>query len=329
MKTKYILLITLAVIFLSPLNINAESSQDISRKIETHLFELTSDDNWKVAKTTALIDSSGNERYSHFSTTNGEKDGYVVFDHQMNQVVEFSIDGNNLANKGIDSDSKRVYFFGPTLLYIEEDNRIENVSNPNDFHEKEVFITRLSKEETRVANLTSRNRVQNDMFMPTSTVWAQLPNPLPRYTYNPNGICGSTAAAMMLRYMDLYVNGNFVPTHLQSNDGVLLIKHLVPYIDGASPGSTAGEQSAGINTYLAGKVNYSTRVDYPYDYIFYASITYGRPFLLNLSGHPTFGYHAVTAYAYSDGWPVVNTGWSNPSTTYINPGYASWAVVFN
>ena len=245
----------------------------------------------------------------------------------MNEVVEFSINGNNLQNKDINTNN--VYYFGPTLLYIEKEDILENVSNPNDYHEKNTFISLLSEEENRVAKLSNRLKVQTDIFMPLSTVWAQLPNPLPRYTYNPNGICGSTAAAMMLRYMDLYVNGNFVPTHLQSSDGVLLIKHLVPYIDGSTPGSTAGEQSAGINAYLNGKVNYSTRVDYPYDYIFYASITQGRPFVLNLSGHPTFGYHAVTAYAYSDGWPVVNTGWLNPPTVYINPGYASWAVVFN
>ena len=121
------------------LPISAKSSVYIEEERESHLSQLTKVYNWKITEVTSLIDSSGAERYSHFSTSNGKIDGYVVYDHYMNEVVEFSINGNNLQNKDINNTNK-IYYFGPTLLYVEKEEMLENVVNPNDFHDKKTFI---------------------------------------------------------------------------------------------------------------------------------------------------------------------------------------------
>lgn len=146
MRIKSNLLIVLVLLFLLSLPISAKSNVYIEEKIESHLSQLTKDYNWKITEVTSLIDSSGAERYSHFSTSNGKIDGYVVYDHYMNEVVEFSIDGNNLQNKEINNTNK-IYYFGPTLLYVEKEEMFENVVNPNDFHDKKTFISLLSKKK--------------------------------------------------------------------------------------------------------------------------------------------------------------------------------------
>jgi len=41
---------------------------------------------------------------------------------------------------------------------------------------------------------------------------------VPNDSYNPNGICGSTASAMMLRYLDTYFPGDNVPSSLEMSE---------------------------------------------------------------------------------------------------------------
>ena len=305
-------------------NINYNNTKtELCRSIEEHLYELTNNNHWHAEYYCSLKNVNGVNQYSYYLLSDSNQNGYLVFDEKTDEVVEFSLECDRLQSDSFSANKSDIlYYFGPGMVYAKSGNVIFNVSNPVDC----INIKSIKKvDEGKNNNFDSG--IKSNLFMPRSTVWAILPNSLPNYSYNTGTICGSTAAAMMLRYMDLYVDGNFVPTYLESSNGVNLINHLVSYIENPT-GSTAGSQSSGINAYLAGKVSYSTSTSYLYDYITYASITNGRPYIVNVYGHPTYGIHAMTAYAYSDGWPVVNDGWGNTSI-YINPGYSSGIVVFN
>ena len=48
-----------------------------------------------------------------------------------------------------------------------------------------------------------------------------------RYSYNPDGRCGSVAGAIVLNYYDRYKSPSYVPNSLESSDGVALINALV------------------------------------------------------------------------------------------------------
>lgn len=74
------------------------------------------------------------------------------------------------------------------------------------------------------------------------------------YNYNPNDICGSTTAAILLMYYDDYVSNSYVASNYEvCNTGEALIKMLVPYIDGFTPGSTANDMVSGLNLYLTSR----------------------------------------------------------------------------
>lgn len=154
---------------------------------------------------------------------------------------------------------------------------------------------------------------------------------VPNYQYSPNGICGSTAAAMLLRWYDIYQNQKYAPSSLESGDGVALIKHLVGYIDEDVPGSMPGEVFTGIMDYCS-----SQGISHPGGYDVYTDAyvigrvdSYGTPFLIALYSHPKYHRHWVTGYGYnySDGtcYIIVNDGWGSTNIS-INPIYASQIV---
>lgn len=117
---------------------------------------------------------------------------------------------------------------------------------------------------------------------------------VPNYSYNPNGICGSTAAAMLLMYYDKKFNNSYVPSNLESSSGITLIKHLVPYIDGLNPGSTMNDAFNGLNNYLSSRgFSKTARKESRYS----LNLNYG-PAMLDLGNNGSYGEHWVVAYGY-------------------------------
>ena len=142
--------------------------------------------------------------------------------------------------------------------------------------------------------------------------------------YKRQGICGSTSAAMLLRWYDIYKNQKYVPSSLESGDGVDLIEHLRGYIDGDVPGSVAGDVFTGIMSYCSSQgVSHPGGFDgYNDNYVIGRVDTYGTPFLLIIHNHPTYKNHWITGYGYniSGGtcYPIVNDGWGDTNVS-INP----------
>lgn len=155
---------------------------------------------------------------------------------------------------------------------------------------------------------------------------------VPNYSYNPNGICGSTAAAMLLRWYDIYVNTKYVPASLVSSSGTSLIKHLVPYIDGENPGSKPGEVYSGIQDYCTDqKISHSGGLEaVSSDYIIGRVSSDGVPYIMGLRASSSYGAHWVTGYGYtlsgSTCYAIVNDGHgkTDVSINIVNGDFIVW-----
>ena len=183
------------------------------------------------------------------------------------------------------------------------------------------MIVQGNKHNSKLYSIES----SSDFIKRLNSEYIVLPQSLPNYSYNPSGICGSTAAAMMLRYMDLYVDDDFVPTNIESGNGIALINHLETFINHSSHGSSAPQVAFGISDYLSGKVDYSATYDEVEGYILYGQIADGKPYVIGTFRHPRYGNHWMTGYGYSGGWAIVNDGWGN-SGVYINPSYTTYNI---
>lgn len=132
---------------------------------------------------------------------------------------------------------------------------------------------------------------------------------------------------MLLRWYDIYKDQKYVPSNLESNDGVALIDHLRGYIDGDVPGSVTGDVFTGIMSYCANQgVSHPGGFNgYDDNYVVGRVDTYETPFLLNIHNHPIYKNHWVTGYGYniSGGtcYSIVNNGWGDTNIS-INSIYA-------
>ena len=90
-------------------------------------------------------------------------------------------------------------------------------------------------------------------------------------------------------FYDIYKNQKYVPSSLESGDGVALIEHLRDYIDGDVLGSVTGDVFTGIMSYCSKQgVSHLGGFDgYNDNYVIGRVDSYGIPFLLNIHNHPT------------------------------------------
>lgn len=170
-----------------------------------------------------------------------------------------------------------------------------------------------------------------------------LTGSLRKYSYNPNGICGSVAAAIFLMYYDDYINGDFVTASYTSADGVSLIKYLVPHIEGSQGlntsvqvSSTSADVVSGLNWYLSTRGlsgSYSTVLQSPGSFTTYcARIRANRPVIIDLDAHPTYVEHWVVGYGFTNRtttkYAEVSDGWGN-TAILINWNYVGDIIYLN
>lgn len=259
--------------------------------------------------------------------------GYIIINVDDKSIPEFSPSYNN---KYIVDNSKKYFYNGPVTYMEEENGQIVDLNNNLNlgtlYQVKSKLKGKVVYGEAEKKNSFSVNKTSSQNLNLTSgyDYWYTIMGSVPTYSYNPNSICGSTAAAMYLRYYDYYINDNYVPTSISSSDEVLLINYLVPYIDGSTPGSTPGELQTGITNYLRGRGIYtSIYLDVLNMGIVAGLVGNDRPFIAGLNNHPVYTNHWVTGYGYagnsSGSYIIVNDGWG-ASNVYINTIYTDYIV---
>lgn len=150
-----------------------------------------------------------------------------------------------------------------------------------------------------------------------------------RYSYNPDGRCGSVAGAIVLNYYDRYKSPSYVPNSLESSDGVALINALV-----ARMGTSTNyiELKRGLSLYIKKYYKPTTVTANTYSWGDRIRTIIGKnyPCILGLTSHPRYGEHwvVVTGYnftSHNSGTYTVNDGWGNVGIN-INSSYTDGGV---
>lgn len=246
--------------------------------------------------------------------------GYLVFDIINSMIVESSPTSLLIKNIILSND---VFYNGPLSYYSKEGTYFTDLYSGIKIHEEDAKTVKINE------NLVTQYQIntENSLVKSNTDYTVRISGSVPNYSYNPNGICGSTAAAMWLRYMDINVSNNYVPSNLESTNGVSLIQHLVPLIDGDTPGSTPEQLRAGLQSYLnirgINRIIYNTAWN---STTFKNIISQNTPVIVDLDSDPTYGEHWVVAYGYyvrsspNISYIIVNNGWGN-TNVHINPSY--------
>jgi len=298
---KIALLISLVLIFvLQSISFASEDSM---------LNDFKKENNLKLGNPIPLYNFNEDIVANCYQDINGK--GFVIKNTFNDDIVEYSTES---ANNQI-SKNKKNYYNGAMAVYDKKETR--NL----DF---EIYGTN-EFELNQNASLNERS-VRGTKKLPYS---------LPNYSYNPNGICGSTASAMYLRYYDLHFNGKYVPKKLESSNGVKLIKHLVKYIDKLGKGSKLGDLTGGLGRYLDKQGLYNHDVRYTKNIMggIVGIIHDKKPYILGLHKYPKGNKtieHWCTGFGFKDNsgtksdYAIVRDGWGG--TRNINVKYCDYVV---
>ena len=156
----------------------------------------------------------------------------------------------------------------------------------------------------------------------------RIVNGLRTFDYNPDGRCGSAAAAILLAYYDDEVDDAIVDdVYLSDSTGEAFTNYLYYHIEGLIPSSFAEDVRNGLNWYLEeveyDDIYYATVVSNATFSEFYNLIFDDSPVIIDLDDHPTYGEHWVVGYGtdmrmYSDSFisgiisfAIVNDGWGS------------------
>ena len=301
----------------------AAETNDISlennSKIQKLLSNLNEKGDYSVSK--ILKDSEENERYIYLPFSTG---GYLIYDKDLDVVHEYStISGNEYIE-----DNSDIYYAGALGYYEKNKNTFLEIPTGKTIGTVADFATMENEVNIKIKENFTSKKANFALSAAKNSISGSVPN----YSYNPDGICGSTSAGMLLRWYDIYVNGKYVPSNLESSDGIALIKNLRNYIDGSKPGSSTGDVYSGIMAYCK-KQGVSHDGGYAIvdiNYIVGRVDTYGTPFVLGLHNHPKYSNHWVTGYGYNisggSNYVTVNDGWGNRgvSINLINCDYIIW-----
>lgn len=274
-----------------------------------------------------LHDSQMNQRYCYIPF---KEHGYLVFDVLNNVICEFS-DSKDNEIQNIPDDC---LYAGPGAFYSEtEHGYLDLLTNEEILCSKQDFLNSLLQIESQEIQIPpKRNQSRIPRIARAATTKHVISGNVPNYRHNPDSRCGATAAAMLLRWYDLYRNNKYVPKNLESNGGEALINRLWDMIksdnySGAYPGMIYTQmmkflRSQGV-THAGGLDGYTN------EYVIGRVDSYGTPFILNLWNHPVYRDHYVTGYGYySDStgfYPIVNDGHGRQGVK-IHSNYATTII---
>lgn len=297
------------------------SAIENSQAVQDLLINLNKQIDFSDIQTLKDYDNTDRYYYLPFLTA-----GYLIYDKELDIVQEYSENRNN----SYIENNTNLYYTGALGYYQKQDNNFiqittgESVGNEEDF--EALAIEQKKNMKQKLSSSNSR------LSMPNSRM--SIMGVVPNYEYNPDGICGSTSAGMILRWYDIYVNDRYVPTSLESSDGVKLIQRLRTYIDDKSSArsSLPGDMYTGIISYCSDQgVNHDGGFSLAsVDSIVGRISSYQRPFIITVHNHPKYGNHAMAAYGYNtvNGtfYVTVNDGWGDTgiSINMVNVQYMIW-----
>ena len=242
--------------------------------------------------------------------------GYAIAIKNNHIISEYDITSDNNPYQGFDDNS--IWVYGGPLNYLQVDKSVlmKKTANPLNVSDEIIELNRKivssdkDSEQNKKAYNTWTGIDQNRFTRYDSGKWVNNSTNYPSSLgYPEDGICGTISAAIMLAYIQDYINSDYVPSSIRtkgSSDPGKLITTLYNYIDKGRNGTIPIQVCGGINYYLT---DYSYQADgHRAGYglttfnVAKTEIDQGYPLcvgLLSILGSD-MGDHWVTAYQYLD-----------------------------
>lgn len=243
--------------------------------------------------------------------------GYVVEDASHEIVVEFSF-----CNSFNYTEGDTLYYGGPTQFYQKDSGSFYNVKSDVAVSDGEVAEKSLAFATTTASLIENADSTLS--LLANTPPYSLDKNEFQLYEYNPDGRCGSVAAAILLAYYNDNGYSGLVPSTYYNSD-VRFTNYLMPHIEGldAESGSSTNDLVSGLNWYLQQK-NFDSKLA-AYSKANGSFSTYtgkidgGDPVILDLDAEPTYGEHWVVGYGYDydqfivqyNQFAIVDDGWGD------------------
>lgn len=242
-------------------------------------------------------------------------EGYIVIEPRECKVIEYS-----LSNAYPYVDNVVNYYNGPLQYYVKSGESFQHSRAGSVIDAKEFGKIR-SDFEGRTKRIEANSQASMLADIPT---FKKLETKLRTFSYNPDGRCGSVAAAILLAYYHDAIDSYMVPSYLLADsNGQIFTDYLKPHIEDidGTGGSGTEDVVSGMSWYIATRGLYETYSVYSAHNAQYITlencINLGRPVIVDLSCHPKYKEHWVVGYGYrytnsnSEHFVLVNDGWGN------------------
>ncbi len=251
--------------------------------------------------------------------------GYVIVNADNNEMIEYSEYNNKYF-----SEKDAHYYYGGPLMYYKADmtrqvRRIIQLQSQKEVSIEDITPLMRGSEADVIGTLN----IDNFLIRTRAVGSDSIPHSTARYSYNPDGRCGAVAGAIVLNYYDRYKSQSYVPSSLESSDGVSLINALVQRM---GLGTNYTQLKNGLSLYLKQYYKPTTVTATTYSWGERVKKIIGKdyPCILGLTSHPKYGEHwvVVTGYNFTSnntGTYTINDGWGNTGV-YINSSYTDGCV---
>lgn len=242
--------------------------------------------------------------------------GYVVEDAEHEIIVEFSF-----SNSVDFSANSKLYYGGPTVFYQNVSDKFYNLKSGAILSDDEANSISATFVET--TNLLSNTANLNSTARANKPPYSIDEDEFQLYDYNPDGRCGSVAAAILLAYYNDNGYTDLVADSHYEND-VAFTNYLYSHIEGLDniSGSYPADVASGLNWYLEKKdfdsdlAAYYMSEDFP---TYISKIDSGDPVCLLMNDEPNYNNHWVVGYGYDydqiiiryNRFAIVNDGWGD------------------
>lgn len=303
---KFILSVMIFINFTNP--IYATTTLENQNLISNSILEASrlSKSNLSLYSIELIFDIENSQKIAYLKFVEG---GYSFVDLENGQLILFVPDSVDYPYQNYDNSYKKI-FGGPFSYLVESpsnqllDAESNSIINPERLN---LNIYSIVKNNNAENLLFSNNNKSSNLRSYTGISETRFT----RYNnwINHNSTCGTYATAILLAYLDDYVNNKYVPASVRTQNSTspgTLINVLTPLIDGRTnyTGTYPDDLYMGTRQYF---INYG--ISYVHDFggsTFSTAktvINSGRPIVIGLlqALGSSYGNHWVTAYQYEDG----------------------------
>lgn len=278
--------------------------------IENNVYSLTNSE-VTINKIIQLYDVNGAPNYV---LAVFDKGGYAIVTSKNAIVSECSLQsGNEYPYKNYINSG--LIYAGPSNYIVEENNKYidSNTGKTVDFSVTDEMIKKNDDVINRGQNqnqLLKTSTAAESLVSATATTWTGIASSrFARYVAweNPDNTCGTYASAVMLAYLDDYVDDSFVPSSVRTRNSTspgTLITKLKSFIGDDGSGTYPSDLNYGIGNFMdyysLNHQQSSSELILDDTYL-KSSINKGWPAVAGLLAilGSTYGNHWVTVYAYS------------------------------